>query len=260
MGSIVAGLSFIHPRYPLYALIALLPVTIGVGLWWLRRKLTFQQAGLPYLYRLANFPNNLPATDKLATVKFIQELIDPTQSDRKHLIIAGPIAAGKTPLAVGIGTEFAFRMGVGRYTSLTKLLDLVDKDRATKTDAVARYQKAPDTDKEFNDGRILWPWISAQLLIVDDVDRALGIMPKGASPEECLQALAKKLTDEYGDLLQKLVKIPRVVWILSERLHSQHFESLVKNLAEAYGAPPMQIQVVTLMHKLDDVKREKGIM
>jgi hypothetical protein len=34
-----------------------MPVSLAIGVWWLRRKIAFQQAGLPYLYRLANFPN-----------------------------------------------------------------------------------------------------------------------------------------------------------------------------------------------------------
>ena len=33
----------------------------------------------------------------------------------RHLLITGPLRSGKTSLAVGIGTEFAFALGIGRY-------------------------------------------------------------------------------------------------------------------------------------------------
>src|SRR5262249_52175580 len=60
MGSIVAVLSFIDEGWALTAIPPCLIVTALVSYWWLSRKITFQQAALPYLYRLANFPNNIP--------------------------------------------------------------------------------------------------------------------------------------------------------------------------------------------------------
>ena len=267
MGSFVAGLSFLHPKFPLYALVILLPVTVGVSIWWLRRKLTFQQAGLPYLYRLANFPNFLssdPATAK-SVVEFVLKMIDPKPQVTKQLIISGKSNSGRSPLAVGIGTEFAFKLGIARYTSLTTLLALHDKEKAawaadsTTADPTTRYAKKPETDKEFNDGRILWPWETAQLLIVDDVDQVLGILPTGTSSEDCVRMLSEKLRNEYGDLLTKLAKIPRIVWVLSDRLRPDHFQALVEALAKAFHAGPMETHVVLLEKTLPQAKREKNI-
>lgn len=41
---------------------------LRVAYWWLRRKLAFQQAGLPYLYRLANFTGSIDTAAKEAVI------------------------------------------------------------------------------------------------------------------------------------------------------------------------------------------------
>jgi hypothetical protein len=45
---------------PVILIIAVWPA-LAVASWWLRRKLAFQQAGLPYLFRLGNFASRLNA-------------------------------------------------------------------------------------------------------------------------------------------------------------------------------------------------------
>jgi hypothetical protein len=160
------------------ALAVLIYPALSVAFWWLRRKLAFQQAGLPYLYRLTNFAGVL----NKPVVKQIGELAN--LKDRKvvlwrvllgrdeiphhvpvvrHLLITGPLGCGKTSLAVGIGTEFAFALGIGRYLTAAKLVQLAADGRT------------PAGEMEYDDGRVLWPWRQCDLLIVDDVD-------VGASP------------------------------------------------------------------------------
>ena len=56
VGAIGAGAIPFGVWSPLVTLVILLLPAALLGLWWLRRKIVFQQAGLPYLYRLANFP------------------------------------------------------------------------------------------------------------------------------------------------------------------------------------------------------------
>ena len=43
----------------------------------------------------------------------------------RHILITGPLGAGKTSLATGIGTEFAFALGIGRYMSAIDLVQTV---------------------------------------------------------------------------------------------------------------------------------------
>jgi hypothetical protein len=103
--------------------IILLAVALRVAFWWLQRKVAFQQADLPYLYRLANFPENFepPEAGEAGAEEIIQGLICGGASSARHLLIAGPLRSGKTSLAAGIGTEYAFRLGIARFTSVLKL-------------------------------------------------------------------------------------------------------------------------------------------
>jgi mono/diheme cytochrome c family protein len=175
------GLSvFLHWSLFLGAiLLCLWPVTT-VAYWWLKRKLAFQQAGLPYLYRLANFtgvfdrPAVEPARGMIAELCNLEhrpvllwhvltgrDLIDRSRPSQRHVLIAGPLRSGKTSLAVGIGTEFAFNLGIGRYMPAADLVEL------------AAIKPAPNGQMEYDDGRILWPWNEVDLLIVDDLDAAV---------------------------------------------------------------------------------------
>jgi hypothetical protein len=201
IGGIWAVTAFLHG----WALLIVVPLTFWPGLmvayWWLRRKLAFQQAGLPYLYRLANFkavmaPVQDPKVEeivcKLANLKSRDVAmwrvllgIDKVEQHLpipRHILITGTLGAGKTSLAVGIGTEFAFALGIGRYLSAAKLVQLA-----------ADAPNMPQTQMEYDDGRVLWPWRQCDLIIVDDVDAGVttpeGVQTHLIRPEDLAAAL-----------------------------------------------------------------------
>ncbi len=188
-------LSALAANYGFLPFIACFVVLIGfdlfVAFWWLKRKVAFQQAGLPYLYRLANFHADI---DQAGRDAVLAVSADPNRQGGRHLLVTGPIGAGKTSLAVGIGTEFAFKLGIGRYLTLSKLLQLAD-------------EKPTQSVLEYDDGRVLWPWREVDLLVVDDVDFGLASLSL-VGPVAVADALRT---------LQSEKSVPPLAWLKDRR-------------------------------------------
>ena len=246
IGALVAGFGLLNPLYGLIAIVASVPLALGLGYAWLRRKLTFQQAGSPYLYRLAIFPN---AIDR-PTAEFIVKLSRPAPAGAapttaNHLIIAGPLDSGKSSLAVGIGTEFAvrFRMGIGRYTTLAKLLQAVLR--------VGEWDKP-----EFDDGRILWPWQTSDLLIVDDVDVLPNHDPRTPTDvttgrriaQSCVDALKAKIPA----VLQAALKYRRTVWVVGD-INDGELTHWREMIADMIGVDTERVRTLKFAQKVMDL-------
>jgi hypothetical protein len=105
-GMAVAYLSFIAWTFALAAFAGGAIVSLIPAGYWLSRKLCFQQAALPYLYRLADFGNTFaPRPEQgVATVNDYLTRARPI----RHLLIFGVTGAGRTSLAVAIATEHTF--------------------------------------------------------------------------------------------------------------------------------------------------------
>jgi hypothetical protein len=248
LGAIVAGLGLLNPIFGLIAIPVTATFALLLGYAWLRRKLTFQQAGLPYLYRLANFPSPI---DK-ETAEFIVRLSKPSPPGESptiahHLIIAGPLDSGKSSLAVGIGTEFAIRMGIGRYTTLAKLLQAVFKD--------GQWDKP-----EFDDGRILWPWQTSDLLVVDDVEVLSDHIPGKPMDVETKHRIAQFRVDtlkaQIPAALQAALKYRRTVWVVGEIDDGEltRWRSLI---ASVISVPSDQVRTLSFHQKLNELDPDR---
>src|SRR4029078_8831416 len=132
-----------------------------VAIWlapkWLRQKIIWQKAALPYLSRLADIE---PTMSKEAA-KALQTLVDeeaPPTAKPAQVIVAGPVGSGRTRLAASIGTEFAFKNVKTRYVSIQSLLEFA---------SAAQPPEFPDDSGPIN--VMYWPWSEAQVIIIDDV-------------------------------------------------------------------------------------------
>ena len=132
-------------------------LAIVLALPWLRQKVTWQKAALPYLFRLADAPPTIGAED----AKELQVLIDgaaPPAAAPRQVIVGGRIGSGRTKIAAGIGTELAFTKKTVRYVSLGTLLEFA---------ALSRSPHFADDAGPVNIN--YWRWSEAQVIIIDDI-------------------------------------------------------------------------------------------
>jgi hypothetical protein len=130
-------------------------VAILLAPFWLRQKIVWQKAAIPYLFRLSDFL----ATVRQDSAGKLQQWLDRAIRNEAApagpvIIVSGPLHAGKTSLSCGIATEAAFGGLKVRYTTFDKLAQMAHDDE--------------DDSGPKNIG--YWPWQDSQLLVIDDID------------------------------------------------------------------------------------------
>jgi hypothetical protein len=147
------------------------------------------------------------------------------------MLITGSLGAGKTSLAVGIGTEYAFALGMGRYLSAAKLVQLA-----------ADPASMPPNQMEYDDGRVLWPWRQCKVIIVDDVDAGVatagGVEARLIQPDDFVKALTVSGADTLKWLGQE-----RSVWVVGDLSGAEAWRTAISGVL---GLKPEDVVVVEL--------------
>jgi hypothetical protein len=94
--------------WSLLAAFVLVVLSPPIATYWLRRKIALRQSDVPFLYRLANFPENFARPDGLT---IITKLVAQSAPQFRHVVLTGPLNSGKISLAVGAATELAIELG-----------------------------------------------------------------------------------------------------------------------------------------------------
>jgi hypothetical protein len=229
----------------LISVLALIVLAIVLAPPWLRQKIIWQKAGLPYLFRLADAKPTI--SDEAA--KWLQDLIDGGPPARgtspRQVVVGGPIGSGRTPLAAGIGTEFAFKKAKVRYLSLNTLLECA----------------ARSSDSKFYDDTgpaniVYWRWCEAQVIIIDDVGPVIGAAPEAEQRADL---------NKFRMLLQHdLAKVKAVfsrchtVWVMGDLLPDgaagvgqmiKEFADVIADFCDA-KEPPLPVELSEIQRQL----------
>ena len=167
---------------------------------WLRQKIIWQKAALPFLSRLADMAPNMPAASATALWDLVCAPPPPVGPPRA-VVMAGVIGSGRTVMACSIGTEFAFKTESVRYLTFSDLIELAEANDLELT---------PPAPGPSNIG--YWPWSQAQVLIIDDIGPLVENSHHGVAHGPTL-GLDKVLADCLGNIRAALA-CRHTVWLL----------------------------------------------
>ena len=173
----------------------------AAAMYWLRQKIIWQKAALPYISRLST----AQPTMENDAAKELQELINnplPPDASARQVVVAGPIGSGRTSIAASIGTEFAFKGARVRYLSMGSLLEFA-----------AQPVKPNFTDDAGPTNIGYWRWSQAQLIVIDDIAPLL--VSRGRVLEDAVAQFRKILNDELGPVAGVLAEC-HTVWVIGD--------------------------------------------
>jgi hypothetical protein len=168
---------------------------------WLRQKIIWQKASIPYLFRLADAAPTINQANADALLKFIDDGAPPPNP--RQVVIGGPIGSGRTSMASGIGTEFAFKNHKVRYLSLDALLEFA----ASATPPTTFPDDAGPATISY------WRWWQSQVVIIDDVGPLIS-----ANPAQGQSNLARFIALLQNDLqpVAAVLGLCHTVWVIGD--------------------------------------------
>lgn len=222
----IGGLSAIQVLHSIYRIdissgygYALIASGIFAGIvagYWYTVKVYMQSAGFPFQFRLSQWMFPISDADKQAVLSLVKH------QERKHILIFGQEATGKTGLAVAIATEFAIKRTPAFYTTACKISDM--------------FLAADQVLSSRSHG--LWTWRGAECLVIDDINTGNPvpdiISPDFLRPLICQGALA---ADNIAALNQQTV-----IWVIGTTDRRTEWEQFIAEI----GIAPCNILSIDL--------------
>ena len=217
-----AGIGFVFHLpawWSAVGLIALLVIGAICAPPWIRQKIIWQKAALPYLFRLADAQRTVGPE----VARELQKLIDkgaPPHAPPYQVIVGGPVGSGRTSLAAGIGTEFAFRKSTVRYLSLDTLLEH------------AAQKPNPDFADDTGPPNLnYWRWSESQVVIIDDIGPLISTQEEEQRAN--LEQFRKILNNGLANIAPVLARC-HTVWVIGD-LHPEGQTSLVGDVLNEFA-------------------------
>jgi hypothetical protein len=229
LGIAVAYVSLISFSWPLIIYGCSIPVTLLVTWYWLYRKICFQQAGLPFQFRLGDFSKRF-SNDDSVNAAICKQILDVCTKNitGKHFLVFGKQGTQKTGLGVGMATEWTFNKGIARYTTYFKFLQLLP------------FPSEPTVQ----DGRKLWSWRYADMLVVDDVNPGIDAVSPAScanSRPDCFKNCLQNLGNSSENL--KNLKDKTMVWIIGDVTNQNEWSNAFVSL----GFPAQDIIIINIL-------------
>jgi hypothetical protein len=190
---------------------------------WFVTKMYLQYAKFPMQFRLSQWEGILSEEHKKDILNYVN-----SSSHGNHLLIFGGRGSGKTPLSVGIATEFSIKRHSCSYYTATKLFSLL----ALNNNEIMETEKCE-----------VWSWRTASILVIDDINPGEPIPDVFISPEE-VESLMNlpvngSVNQNKSDLAGK-----NVIWVLGDE--SQIKFDRWKNMVMKLGVPEEKVIIVNL--------------
>jgi hypothetical protein len=201
-------------------ILLLIGVAFRVAFPWVRQKIIWQKAGMPFLNRLACFPVEMDrrSGDLLADLVAQPQPADAPGALPTLVVVEGPAESGRTSLGAAIGTEHAFAGRSVRYLPFSKLVEVA---------ALRDFELGRPTGPA---NIVYWPWSTAQVLIIDDIGPLL------AAEAQTDDHVRQAIDALFGRIRAQLAS-RSTVWLLGEDAFRSHvdFPVIVEALREFLG-------------------------
>src|SRR6516164_1164909 len=139
----------------------------------------------------------------------------------RQVVVGGPIGSGRTTIAAGIGSEFAFNKTKVRYLSFDTLLECASRSSSS------HFEDDPGP-ANIN----YWPWSEAQVLIIDDIGPLISAREQQQRAD--LEKFQKAVHHDLATIKSVLAR-RHTVWVIGDLRPNGETATVTNSLGQFAG-------------------------
>ncbi len=191
--------------------------------YWYVTKMYQFYARFPFQFRLSQWDFTINIADKLKVDHFLN-----LKKGGNHLLIFGPLSAGKTSLGVGILNELSIKNNSCLYVSAIKMFNYFFNDG---DDVLEAHE--------------IWDWKTVDFLLIDDICPGEPIQDELTSPKQVLSFI--DTLKPINTINREIIKDKNIIWILgSEQSLAENEKDKWKGLLLDIGIDKSKISIINL--------------